>query len=190
MNVEAFLIEACKKSDSKAQYTMYAECYNLLMSICVRYMNDRASAKAIMNQGFYKILTNLDKYKEEVPFEAWISRIMVNTIIDDFRKEKKRLSIFESLENLIEKKQFDRIVYNQVEETFLAEDLERMLMQVPKMSRVVFSMYAIDGYKHREIAKELGISENTSKWHLATARKKLQGLLNKEMKPTKYLNYG
>ena len=88
MNIDTTLLQACRKNDRKAQSQLYKSCFGLLMSVCIRYKNDEAEARAVLNQGFLKILTNLDKYDSKIPFEAWIRRIMINTIIDEFRKIK------------------------------------------------------------------------------------------------------
>ena len=190
MNVDAFLISDCKENIRKAQYKLYTEVYGLLMSICLRYMKNKSAADEILNQGFYKILKNLDTYNLDVPFDAWISRIMINTIIDDFRKNRKRLEIFENFDVLLDSDNFEAATYNQAELMFDAEDLQNLLQELPNVTRKVFSMFAIDDYKHSEIAKQLGISVNTSKWHVATARKKLKSLIIQQTKNTNSVNYG
>lgn len=190
MNVDAFLISNCKEDNRKAQYELYTEVYGLLMSICLRYMKHKSAAEEILNQGFYKILKSLDTYDPKVPFEAWISRIMINTIIDDFRKNRKRLEIFESFDVLLENDQFDSTSYNQADLMFDAEELNNLLKQLPDVTRKVFSLFAIDEYKHSEIAEMMGISVNTSKWHVATARKKLKNLIFRYSNNTNSVNYG
>ena len=190
MKVDAFLISACKGEDRKAQYTMYTSCYSLLMSISLRYMKSQESAREIMNQGFYKILKNLDKYDESVPFDAWISRIMINTIIDDFRKNRKRLDIFESFDVLLEADTVNEVTFNEADLIFEAEDLELMVQSLPNVTRKVFSLFAIDNFKHSEISEMLGISANTSKWHVASARKKLKAMIAKNVQAANSINYG
>jgi len=190
MKVDAFLIKACKSGDRKAQYAMYTECYSLLMSICVRYMNSQNEAKAMVNQGFHKILNNLEKFDDSFNFSTWCSKIMTNVLIDDYRKNKKRLEFVQNIDFLLEAENFTSVEYNEAEKIFEAEDLEQMLQKLPKVSRMVFNMYALEGYKHAEIADKLGMSVNTSKWHLSTARKKLQNILRNSINTSKSFRYG
>jgi len=190
MKIDAFLIKDCLREERKAQYTLYTQCYSFLMSICVRYMKDRDEAKDILNQGFYKILKNLDKYNPEVPFEAWSSKIMVNTIIDEYRKNKKRVALVENFDILLEAENFTASDSNEADKMFDAEAIEMMLQTLPKLNRIVFSMYAIEGYKHKEIAEKLGMNENTSKWHVSVARKKLQKMIKASLNTSNSLNYG
>ena len=89
MDVSLDLITACINRERKAEYELYKITYRYLMSICVRYVNGSEEAKEMLNIGFLKILTHLDKYKPEIPFKAWIRKVMVNTLIDEYREEKK-----------------------------------------------------------------------------------------------------
>lgn len=190
MEVDFKLISACKDDNRSAQYQLYTACYGHLLGICLRYMPSRDEAKEILNQGFYKVLKNINKYDDSYSFKAWISRIMVNTIIDEFRKRKSHINLLENFDVLVDHEPINMAVYNQADLMFEAEDLEQMLYRLPKTTRIVFSMYAIDAFKHAEIAEMLGISINTSKWHVASARKKLQALILKSVKAANSLNYG
>lgn len=157
------------------------------MSICVRYEKNEEEAKALLNQGFFKIVTRLEKYREEVPFEAWIRRIMINTVIDEFRKKKREREVLEYTD--FEGPQFERdfVTESEVTEQMDAERLEKMIQELPPVSKQVFNLFAIDGYSHQEIAAQLGISEGTSKWHVSTARKFLKSKLLQAMKQVKTL---
>ena len=171
------LLQDCSKGNRKAQYQLYRLCFAFLMGVCYRYKNNEADAAAIMNEGFLKILNNLNKYQPEVPFEAWAKRIMINTIIDEFRKDRK-------VRELIDYKDFSDsddstglFELNETAQQMEAEDLELLIRKLPPVSQKVFNLYAIDGYKHQEISQLLDITEGTSKWHLSFARKKLQEML-------------
>ncbi len=187
MAINPTLIKDCARGDRKAQFQLYKSCYGLLMSVCLRYRKQENDAIEILNVGFMKILTNLDKYKEHVPFEAWSRRIMINTLIDDFRKNRKVRELIESTDFEHEKIYKDSIEYNDADLQFDADDLQNMINQLPPMSGKVFNLFAIDGYSHKEIGKMLGISDGTSKWHLSFARKKLQGMVKEAMKSTKVI---
>jgi RNA polymerase sigma factor (sigma-70 family) len=186
MNVDNDLLKRCASKDRRAQFQLYRSCFSILMGICVRYEKNEEDAKSLLNQGFYKIIMHLDKYKTDVPFEAWIRRIMLNTVIDEFRKKKKereRLTFTDFEQGHFEN---DFSENSGVLEKLDAEELEIMIHQLPPMSKQVFNLFAIDGYSHQEIADQLGISEGTSKWHVSSARKILkekisEALINAKM---------
>lgn len=171
------LLKDCKKGDRKAQHQLYRVCFSFLMGVCYRYKHNEADAAASLNAGFLKILTNLDKYNSKAPFEAWAKRIMINTIIDEFRKNRKVRELID-YKDFSETDDFDGFIdFNKAAQQFDAEDLENLIKKLPPVSQKVFNLYAIDGYKHREIAELLEMNEGTSKWHLSFARKKLQEML-------------
>lgn len=143
----------------------------------MRYRKDKSEAVAILNTGFLKIITNLNQYKQETPFEAWIRKIMINTLIDDFRANMKKNELIEYREQLDNAGADHFIDYNQADLLFDAAQLESIIQQLPNMSRQVFNLFAIDGFAHKEIAAMLSISEGTSKWHLNFARSRLQEIL-------------
>ncbi len=177
MKIEPQIISDCIKGDRKAQFLLYKRCYSMLMSVCIRYKKDEDEAASILNVGFLKILNNLDKYKPEVPFEAWIRRIMINTNIDDFRKNRKVKELIEYTD-FKDHQEFEGYVdYNTADKVFDAEQLEMLIKKLPPVSQKVFNLFAIDGYSHKEVGKMLGISEGTSKWHISFSRKKLQEMM-------------
>jgi RNA polymerase sigma-70 factor (ECF subfamily) len=133
------------------------------MSICIRYKSDEAEARAVLNQGFLKILTNLDKYNSNIPFEAWIRRIMINTIIDEFRKYKKHKERVQYTDFIANDTFDNRVDFNEADQMFDAEAIEYFIKQLPEVAQKVFNLYVIDGYSHREIGEMLDISEGNSK---------------------------
>jgi len=186
MKVNNSLIKDCLTGDRKAQFSLHKNCYGILMSVCVRYKIDRDEAKSSVNAGFLKILNNLDRYDPKVPFEAWIKRIMINHVIDEFRKNRKVQELIEYTD-FNEKQVPDGIDYNEADKVFDASDLEAMIRTLPPVTKKVFNLFAIDGYSHKEICKLLSISEGTSKWHVSSARKKLQELINQKMNSQKVI---
>ena len=142
------------------------------MGICLRYAKDRDTASEMLNMGYMKILKSLSTYKPEIPFKAWIRKIMVNTLIDEYRKNKRER------ENLTYVEQYyDSSDFSDVNEAVSRMDFSAILNHInalPEATRKVFNLYAIDGYSHKEIGELLGISEGTSKWHLNAARQKLK----------------
>ena len=187
MNISPKLLKDCQKGDRKAQYLLYKSCFQVLMGVCMRYKKDESEAAPILNVGFLKILNNLESFRGKAPFEAWIKRIMIYTLIDDFKKNRK-------VKELIEYTDFSDLEYsnhvfdlNEADKQFDAEQLEAFIKMLPPMSQKVFNLCAIDGYTHKEVGKALGISDGTSKWHLAFARKKLIELIKKEMNSSKVI---
>lgn len=168
------LIARCLREEPKAQYELYRALYPQMMAVCSRYERNKQDAVARMNQGFLKILTNLAKRRPEVPFELWTRRIMINTIIDDHRAQQQRKEA-ESLDAPLEGHALAEA--NDYLRHMEADAFAALLERVPEMSRKVFNLFAIDGYAHQEIAKMLGISEGTSKWHVSHARQVLQTAL-------------
>ncbi len=172
--VNETLIARCIREEAKAQYELYRALHPQMMAICSRYERNKQDAVARMNQGFFKILTNLAKRRPDVPFELWTRRVMINTIIDDFRQQKQRKEQ-ESLDAPLD--DMDRATANDYLRDMEADAFNALLQRVPEMSRRVFNLFAVDGYPHQEIAALLGISEGTSKWHVSHARQVLQQAL-------------
>ena len=178
MEITKELLARCRKNDRKAQYELYREYFPVLVSICSRYHENEIDSRAMVNEGFLKIILNLDKYSSQIPFKVWIRRIMINTIIDQFRKDKKYR---EQMENS-DAPHLQAVIPSDVElrDHYNAEELLMMIRQLPPMTNRVFNMFAIDGYSHFEVAQLLNISEGTSKWHVSTARKLLSEMIKKE----------
>jgi RNA polymerase sigma factor (sigma-70 family) len=177
--VDQELISRCISEEPKAQYEMYKALYSLMMSVCSRYERNKQDAVAKMNEGFLKVLTHLQDRKENVPFELWVRRIMINTVIDEHRKDKSRKSI-EVLKDDIDGAVEESV--NEYLKDMESEQFEMMMMRLPEMTGRVFNLFAIDGYSHAEISEMLGMSEGTSRWHVAQARKELQDAILKEAK--------
>lgn len=172
MNIQPQLIALCIKQDRKAEYELYKLTYSYLMGICMRYSRDKDSASESLNMGFLKILKNLSTYKPEIPFKSWIRRVMVNTLIDEYRKNKREREKVTYVEEY-----YDSSDFSDVNEALSRINYNQLLVQInllPEATKKVFNLFAIDGYSHKEIGEMLMISEGTSKWHLNSARQKLK----------------
>lgn len=165
------LIDGCKKKDRQSQQLLYQGLYGFAMKICLRYTSSRYEAIEVLNEGFYKALTHIEKYDKCRPFNAWLSKIMYHASIDYYRANLKAANM-EDLE-----KANDVTVDAVIERKLEYEDLLKMVQSLPNVCRVVFNLYAIDGYSHEEIAEMLGINAGTSRSNLYKARKKLQEML-------------
>lgn len=181
MNIELDLITACINRERRAEYELYKLTYNYLMSICIRYTNNKEEAEEALNTGFLKILINLSRYKAEIPFKVWLRKVMINTLIDTYRKQKRYKEQIKYVEDYIETSDFSDV--NNALTRMDTEQIYNLIGQLPPMSQKVFNLYAIDGFAHKEIAEMLGMSEGTSKWHLSFSRQQLKEKLTKMVAP-------
>ena len=179
LEIAPTLLEDCRRGERRAQFQLHRLCFPVLMGICMRYRKSEKEAASMLNAGFLKILDNLDKYGPDVPFESWIRRIMVNVLIDDFRKNRKVKELMEYTDFSESHLSEWPVDFNEAEKRFDAEQLEAFIHALPSMSQKVFNLFAIDGYTHKEIGKLLDISEGTSKWHVSYARKKLLEMMQR-----------
>jgi RNA polymerase sigma-70 factor (ECF subfamily) len=169
-NLES-VIAACIDQNSQAQRTLIKLFLGYAKSICSRYSSNEQEVEEIINDGFLKIFTNLSKYDTAQPFKAWLRTIMVNTAIDYYRSNQKyRLQI--STED-IEVTDFDDDIISRLS----VEEIMGLVHKLSPTYRMVFMLYVVEGYKHREIAERLGIQEGTSKSNLQDARIKLQEMI-------------
>ncbi|NBQ48343.1 MAG: RNA polymerase sigma factor [Sphingobacteriia bacterium] len=172
MTISPELIALCIKQDRRAEHELYKRSYSYLMGICMRYARDKDSASAALNIGFMKVLKNLSSYDQQVPFNVWTRKIMVNTLIDEYRKIKREREKVVYVETYYDNSDFCEV--NQALERMDYRHLLNQISLLPEATRKVFNLFAIDGYAHKEIAEMLGISQGTSKWHLNAARQKLK----------------
>ncbi len=179
MNIEIDLITACIRKERKAQYELYKLVFRYLMSICIRYTHSYEEANEALNTGFLKILNNMEKYRADIPFKAWIRKIMVNVLIDEYRKKKKDTENLKLVQDYAEHEPM--VELNNAIAKMDAERIHRLIMELPPVSQKVFNLFVIDGFEHKEIASMLGITEGTSKWHLHNSREQLKEKLAKAM---------
>ena len=166
------IIDGCMDNDRKSQELLYKEFYGFAMKICLRYADNRYEASEVLNEGFFKAFIHMDKYDRSRPFLAWLSKIMYNASIDYYRTNLK-WSQFVGLE-----KSEPKTNESAIEHKLDYEDLLSMIQRLPPTYRIVFNLYAVDGYSHEEIAQITGISESTSRSNLYKARLKLQQMLS------------
>lgn len=177
--ISAELLKACVRDDRKAIKVLYEHCFRVFMPVCYRYHNNEEDARSSLNIGFMKILKGLETIEGELNFAAWSKRIIVNTLIDEYRKKKNYSSKVNSRETERELDIESEPQDNEAESNFGYENLLKLIQELPEISKNVFNLYVIEGYNHKEIGEMLGMSEGTSKWHLSTARKILREKLEK-----------
>lgn len=172
------LIQGCRKGKRKAQAALYEEFAPNVMGVCLRYAPTRTEAEDIFQEVFIKIYKNIGKVRQAEALPGWIRRLAANTAIDHFHKHKKHLYHFDAHELQKEDTFFDDALSQ-----LSTQELLDCIQELPDGYRLVFNMYVIEGYNHREIAERLEISEGTSKSQLARAKAKLREELKK-------INYG
>lgn len=169
------IIRGCVDNDRRFQEILYRRYFDTMMRMVKRYTSDEERAFEILNNGFLKVFKKIETFRAEGSLEGWIRRIVYHCISDYFRKETGYLKfiVLDETEKDEPEEALSGLYY---------DDLLQIIDSLPGRSREVFSMYAIEGYSHKEIAERLEISEGTSKWHLSNAREQLKKLLETRMK--------
>lgn len=162
---DSLLIENCLNGNSLAQRALFDKFAPKMLAVCMRYAKSKAQAEDILQDGFIKVFQKLNQFKDKGSLEGWIRRIMVNTALDQIRKEVKFKNDLpmDSVDYRLEGESF-------ILETLIAEDLLKMINEMPDGYKTVFNLFAIEGFSHKEIAEKLQISPNTSKSQYSRAR--------------------
>ncbi len=166
---EAYIINGCRRGKHRAQKALFDRYHPVLMGICVRYAKSNAEAEDILLVGLARIFNKINDYSGRGSFEGWMKRIMINVAIDNYRKNLKHY-FTENFDDLTT----DDTGVDYIPDNFSLEDIIRTIQELPNGYRIVFNLYAIEGYTHKEIAEKLNITESTSKTQLMKARKKLK----------------
>jgi len=175
---ETDIIRACVRQERWAQQALYEEFFGALMGISLRYAGSYDEAMDILHDSFIKIFQKIERYEQGTSLKSWMSRIVVNTAIDHFRKLKRQRT--EDLDMAIAKPLDSPGPLQKLEE----KELLICIQSLPPVCRATFNLYVIEGYSHREIAEKLGTTESTSRSNLVKARAKLRDILDniKEVK--------
>jgi len=163
---ETKIIKLAVENNRQAQQQIYSKYSSKMLSVCRQYIKDIQLAEDVMITAFMKVFTNLKNFEHKGSFEGWIRRIMVNECISYLRVQKKV--------KFAEDEFFVEESFNEIDSQFTVEQIQFLIDALPDGYKMVFNLYAIEGYKHNEIAKMLGINEGTSKSQLSHARKMLQ----------------
>jgi RNA polymerase sigma-70 factor (ECF subfamily) len=177
------IINGCKQQNPQDQERLYRGCYTAMMKLCCRYARDPDEAGALYNESMLKILTSLPQYRGSGELMGWIRRIVANTCIDHCRRQVKfaSRSIDQSHDDII---RVDPDVYNRLS----GNEVIGLLKDLPQNTALVFNLFVLEGYKHEEIGRLLGISPGTSKWHLSEGRRLLKNKLETTLKKEIYTN--
>ncbi|MCC6818048.1 MAG: RNA polymerase sigma factor [Bacteroidia bacterium] len=168
------ILAQCIEKQPKAQKQLFDLLSPKMYAVCLRYSKDTDEAKDILQEGFIKVFGNLNRFEHKGSFEGWVKRIFINTSIEFYRKAQRE-NIVDNIDDVPEKP-----IDPQTISLLKVADLMKLVEKLPKGYKTVFNLFAIEGFKHEEIAQLLGISENTSKSQLHKARLFLQELVIKE----------
>lgn len=165
MSLDQLIIE-CKKKRPKAQEDLYKRYSSTLFSVCLKYASSYADAEDILQDSFLVIFNKIEQYRGKGSFEGWLKRICINTALQRYRKP----GVF----NLINEGNIPEVTVEVNEESVSLDFLLGIIQELPDRYRLVFNLYVLDGYSHREISELLEISDGTSKSNLARARQILK----------------
>lgn len=168
MEIQA-LIESCCKGDTRAQKALYKAFAPRMYAVCLRYARDRDEAQDFLQEGFIKAFTHIGSFNGQGSFEGWLRRIVVRTAIDQLRRQK----------NIRQQLSIDEPDAMELPDTAISDELsleylQRIVQELPAGYRIVFNLFAIEGYSHREIGEQLGITEATSRSQYTRAKAALQ----------------
>lgn len=174
---EQELIDGCRAQKYRAQKQLYRQYSPLMMGLCIRYASGRDVAEDILQDGFIKVFQKFDSFKEDGPLGAWIRRVILNTALQHYR-DTKNLRMHVQIDNANEiPSDFEDVI-----SMLSLDELGNQIQRLPDGCRLVFNLYAVEGYKHAEIADQLGISSGTSKSQYSRAKSLLKQMILTEEK--------
>ncbi len=178
------LLKRCKAGERKAQELLYKQFSSKMLGVCLRYATDKMEAEDMLQNGFIKVFQKIEDYRNEGSFEGWVRRIMIHSSIEYYRKHHKMMQVVE-----LDDAENTSSVNSLAIANLAAKDLLLLIQQLAPGYRIVFNLYAIEGYSHKEIAAITGITEGASKSQLSRARAVLKEQVLK-MERKRYGNAG
>jgi RNA polymerase sigma-70 factor (ECF subfamily) len=166
---EAELINNCKKQHAASQKLLYNMYAGKMLSVCMRYINEKSEAEDILQEGFIKIFSHISYFRGEGSFEGWMRRIFVNTALSALRV--KQIKFTDNIDHYNNQSQVEPSVFDKIG----SQEIFEMIRNLPNGYRVVFNLFAVEGYSHKEIAEMLNITESTSRTQFLKARNALKG---------------
>lgn len=182
------IIVGCQNDERQAQKALYELFAARMFAVCLRYCSNRMEAEDLLHEGFIKVFAKIEQFNKSGPFEAWMRRVIVNTVLEEFRKKKKMNFVGEEKMPPNISDDFDDDEQNKKDIPEMSQIME-WVNELPERYRMVFNLYVIEGYSHDEIAKVMDISVGTSKSNLSRARQWLKNHINNHAK-NKQETYG
>jgi RNA polymerase sigma factor (sigma-70 family) len=171
------IIERSKKGNRQAQYQLYKMYAKAMFNICYRMMNDRSDAEDMLQESFSEAFRRLDSFRHESTFGAWLKMIVINRCINEIKRKKAQLEFFDDMSPFEEKDDL-----NDGQELGLSPDkIKKAMVDLPKGSRMIFSLYLLEGYDHQEISEILNISESNSKTQYMRAKQRIKEILKTQL---------
>lgn len=171
LHIHAPLIEECRKGSSRAQFLLYNQYSKAMYNIAYRMLNNREDAEDMLQETFVDCFRNLNSFRFESTFGAWLKRILINKCINHLQKKKIDLMLTDELPNKAYEEE-DETIYD-------ISGIIKGIEMLPDGYRVILTLYLLEGYDHSEIAQILGITESTSKSQYSRAKDKLRSQLSK-----------
>lgn len=176
------LIDGCLSNDRKSQRMLYEKYFNKMVYTCMRYTKSRDEAMDVAQEGFIKIFSSMERFDRTGSFEGWMKRIMVNYAVDCYRKRQKENYISTDSDYILDQEENIFDIDGQDQDVFANIDPKMVMQEIQNLSpayQMVFNLFVIEGFSHKQIAEALKINEGTSKSNLAKARANLQQALSK-----------
>ena len=174
------LVKGCAGGDRRSQEILYKRYFSFAMSICIRYTRDENEAMEIVNDSYMKVLEGLSGYDSSRPFKPWYGKVLVNTAIDNYRKNLKH-NDYLSINAITETEEQEP----EIEAELSVNDILTLYRHLPGNYKITFNLFEIEGYSHEEIGRMMGVTASTSRSNLARAKKMLRELYNKHIIPVK-----
>ena len=168
------MIDGCRDNCQRSQKELYFLYFNPMMGVCMRYARDRSEARDMLHEGYIKVYLNLSKYTFKGSFMGWMRRIMVHEAINYFHRTNKGNKMMYSDQMHVIQPNYNMNGEELITGDLAVQEVLEMVQALPPSYRMVFNLYAIEGYTHKEIAEKLGVTIGTSKSNLFAVRKKLQ----------------
>jgi RNA polymerase sigma factor (sigma-70 family) len=169
------IIIECQNGNRQAQQSIYQWLAPQMYALCLRYTHNKMEAEDCLQDGFIKVFTKIDTYGFNGSFEGWVRRIIVNTVIESFRKK----TVLSKANDLVDVPEDETPEMDEQTSGLDVKFLHNLIMQLPTQYRIVFSLYVLEDFTHEEISQQLNISVGTSKSNLFRARKWLQNKIEK-----------
>ncbi len=178
MEPDKALIRGCQDGDLTAFDRLYTRYSSAMYGLCLRYARDPEEAQDLLQEGFIKVYEKIKQYSGEGSFEGWMRRLFVNLALDQYKSKKREMERMQTYAEEGGADTDDPSPWPDVTE----KELIDLIQQLPEGYRMVFNLFAVEGFSHRDIAQQLGISENTSKTQFFKARKQLRRMLDAHLR--------
>jgi RNA polymerase sigma factor (sigma-70 family) len=171
------IIERSRKGNRQAQYQLYKMYSRAMFNICYRMMNDTSDAEDMLQESFTEAFRRLDSFRGESTFGAWLKMIVINKCINEIKRKKTLLEFFDDMSPFEDEEDL-----TDEQETGLSpEKIKKALTELPRGSRMIFSLYLLEGYDHQEISEILNISKSNSKTQYMRAKQRIKEILKTQL---------